>query len=55
MLTNINCTSNCIYQTDGKCGLENISQFSGNTNDSCMYFTERKNFKNQKDYQEKEK
>ena len=37
-LTNINCSSNCKYQKDGKCELDKIQlqKFSGNTD--CIYF-----------------
>ena len=44
-LTNINCSSNCIYQKDGKCNFENISEtkfaFANKSNTECAYFSEK--------------
>ena len=38
LLININCSSNCKYQKDGKCHLESvqIQKVCGNTD--CVYF-----------------
>lgn len=42
-VTNINCTSSCLYQKDGKCTLENVSvQITKPTND-CIYFKNKEN------------
>lgn len=41
-MTNINCTSNCLYQKDGKCELDNVTIISVTSNDSCIYFTAKK-------------
>lgn len=41
-MTNINCTSNCVYQKDGKCQLDNVTAVSNTLNESCVYFTEKK-------------
>ena len=37
-LTNINCTSNCIYQKDGKCGYELIDTGKISCVSDCAYF-----------------
>jgi hypothetical protein len=37
-LTNINCSSNCIYQKDGKCYFENISTTRVTPSNDCAYF-----------------
>lgn len=42
-MVNINCTSNCIYQQDGKCTLNNLNKPCQNTNNlnlesKCIYF-----------------
>ena len=42
-MVNINCTSNCIYQKDGKCTLNTLNNSSINTNNintnsKCIYF-----------------
>lgn len=41
IMTNINCTSNCIYQKDGKCQLDNVTTVSSTLNNSCVYFTDK--------------
>ncbi len=41
-MTNINCTSNCIYQKDGKCQLDNVTVVSNTLDRSCVYFINRK-------------
>lgn len=39
VLTNINCSSRCIYQKDGKCNLEKVSAATLQTsNENCIYF-----------------
>ncbi|MDK2799472.1 MAG: hypothetical protein PWP27_999 [Clostridiales bacterium] len=40
-MTNINCTSNCVYQKDGKCHLDSVTIVSNTINNSCVYFTEK--------------
>ena len=40
-MTNINCSSNCIYQKDGKCTFDNIISKELTSNDNCAYFTEK--------------
>ena len=37
-MTNINCSSNCVYQKDGKCCLENVSSQSFTPNENCAYY-----------------
>ncbi len=37
-MTNINCSSKCVYQKDGKCTLENISNNSITPVKDCVYF-----------------
>lgn len=42
-MVNINCTSNCIYQQDGKCTLNTLNKTyintsNINTNSKCIYF-----------------
>jgi len=44
-MTNINCTSNCLYQKDGKCSLDNVTAVSVTSTDSCAYFVEKKDTK----------
>ena len=41
VMTNINCTSTCVYQKDGKCHLDNVTTVSNTLNQSCVYFTEK--------------
>ncbi len=41
-MTNINCTSKCVWQKDGKCQLDNVTSVSKNLNSSCVYFSEKK-------------
>ena len=38
ILTNINCSENCIYQKDGKCSFENINQQKITSHKDCAYF-----------------
>ncbi len=38
VLTNINCSENCIYQKDGKCSLENINGRKVTSWNDCAYF-----------------
>jgi len=40
-LTNINCTSNCIYQKDGKCNYELISESQISSTLDCAYFVKK--------------
>lgn len=39
MLTNINCSSNCAYQKDGKCILENVPLQKVTPSSDCAYFS----------------
>ncbi len=45
IMTNINCTSNCIYQKDGKCNLNIVTAASVTANNSCIYFVKREDSK----------
>ena len=38
-LTNINCTLDCIYQIDGKCSYDIISNSNLCTNSECAYYS----------------
>ena len=38
ILTNINCSSNCVYQKDGKCCFENVSKQQVTPNNNCAYY-----------------
>ncbi|MBE5806509.1 MAG: hydroxymyristoyl-ACP dehydratase [Clostridiales bacterium] len=41
-MTNINCSSNCIFQKDGKCHLQNTNNQSiNNSSTQCSYFKEK--------------
>ena len=43
-MTNINCSSDCIYQKDGKCTFDSIISKRLTTNSNCAYYsTENKN------------
>lgn len=37
-MTTINCTSDCVYQKDGKCCFENISNQKVTPNSNCAYY-----------------
>ena len=37
-MTNINCSSNCVYQKDGKCCLENVSNQKFTPHGNCAYY-----------------
>ena len=41
-LTNINCSSPCVYQKEGKCLLENVSPCKMTPFPNCAYFVEAK-------------
>lgn len=41
-LTNINCSSNCLYQKDGKCTLEKVDSKPIISTSDCIYFTKVK-------------
>ena len=45
-LTNINCSSPCVYQKEGKCLLENVSPCKMTPSQNCAYFVEAKKKKN---------
>ena len=38
-LTNINCSLDCIYQIDGKCSYDIISNSNLCTNSECAYYS----------------
>jgi len=38
-MTTINCTSNCTYQVNGKCDLENVQSITSSAAEDCAYFT----------------
>jgi len=46
-MVNINCSEDCIYNTNGMCTLDNISNFSNyvNTDYECAYFISKKSKK----------
>ncbi len=44
-MTNINCTSKCIYQKEGKCQLDNVTTVSNTLNQSCIYFSDKQKTK----------
>ena len=44
-MTNINCSSSCLYQKDGKCTLENTSIKIFTPTLDCMYYTNKKDMK----------
>ncbi len=44
-MTNINCSSSCLYQKDGKCTLEDISIKNITPSTDCIYFTKKINTK----------
>lgn len=45
-MTNINCSSNCVYQKDGKCCFENIkNQQKVTPNKDCAYYVAESNKK----------
>lgn len=41
-MTNINCSSSCLYQKDGKCTLENVSIKTITPTTDCIYFTSKR-------------
>lgn len=45
IVTNINCSLNCIYQEDGKCKLDNIIITSASGISECPYFREKSRHK----------
>ncbi|WP_303860590.1 hydroxymyristoyl-ACP dehydratase [Alkalibaculum bacchi] len=45
-MTTINCTSNCIYQENGKCALQNVQAITSSCNDDCAYFISKKQKEN---------
>ena len=42
ILTNINCTANCIYEKDGKCAYESITTQTVHFQENCAYFSPKK-------------
>lgn len=42
-LTNINCSSNCIYQKDGKCSFHFVSPSFISSFSQCVYFIPKNN------------
>jgi len=43
VLTNINCSANCVYQKDGKCSFENVSSIPTSSVSNCAYFVALEN------------
>lgn len=41
ILTNINCSANCVYQKDGKCCFEKIDFKTVTPASNCAYFLEK--------------
>ena len=41
ILTNINCSCDCKYQSDGKCHLENVKTQKISPNKDCIYFSSK--------------
>lgn len=37
-MTNINCSSDCVYQKDGKCCFENVAKQQVTPNNNCAYY-----------------
>jgi hypothetical protein len=48
-MTTINCSSNCIYQVDGKCTLDIVSKNSTSVKSNCIFFEEKVFKKDQKE------
>jgi len=40
-LTNINCSTNCVYQEEGKCTFENINMKKITPDSNCAYFSKK--------------
>lgn len=40
-MTNINCTSDCIHQVNGKCNLEQIMVNTVTLQNQCAYFEQK--------------
>ncbi|OQB16115.1 MAG: hypothetical protein BWY15_00244 [Firmicutes bacterium ADurb.Bin193] len=47
-MTNINCSSDCIYQKDGKCKLESVTAMAVTPDNTCAYYAKEKNTINKK-------
>ncbi|MBO5004754.1 MAG: hypothetical protein J6D03_05845 [Clostridia bacterium] len=43
-MTNINCSSDCIYQKDGKCSYENIVTKKATPSFDCTYYLSKSAF-----------
>ena len=41
VLTNINCSANCVYQKDGKCCFENVSLQTVTPASNCAYYIQK--------------
>lgn len=41
-MTNIKCSSNCVYQQDGECVLNDISKKKSTPNSNCAYYEENR-------------
>lgn len=37
-MTNINCSSDCIYQKDGKCKFDSVTAMTVTNETSCAYY-----------------
>jgi hypothetical protein len=44
-MTNINCSSDCVYQKDGKCTLESVTAMAviSDTTNACAYYAKAQN------------
>ncbi|MDR0978718.1 MAG: hydroxymyristoyl-ACP dehydratase [Lachnospiraceae bacterium] len=40
-MTNINCSSSCIYQKEGKCTLDDVYADNKTITSDCAYFTKK--------------
>lgn len=41
-MMNINCSLDCIYECDGKCGLTHITSSSSTPHETCIYYRPKK-------------
>ncbi|MCX7714201.1 MAG: hydroxymyristoyl-ACP dehydratase [Clostridia bacterium] len=40
-MTNINCSSNCIYQKNGNCSLDSVKSCVLCSDGNCIYYTQK--------------
>lgn len=55
-MTNINCSSDCVYQKDGKCTLESVTAMAVISDDdnACAYYAKEQSKKTEKNGATKE-